>query len=196
MLEKSLSSSCSLQIIFTEVKCMIHTMYVAITRRRVWGAKPPSRWYQCRSRNHLLRDQDRDQNLIMYLRPRPAVYRDLWFETETSSNRDRDRQSAFDLFKMNPKHQVESIFLFSKKLKLHFKYTKISIISEESIAHCGLIISSLPLKIFSSGAEEAGTHSVLVKSVKRAGNSLLLSLAKIQKYLKARSLSKLRPHIF
>ena len=40
MLEENLSSSSSLQVTLTEVKCMKHMMYVAITRRGVWGAKP------------------------------------------------------------------------------------------------------------------------------------------------------------
>ena len=40
MPEKSLSSSSSFQMTFTKVKCMIPMMYVAITRRGVWGAKP------------------------------------------------------------------------------------------------------------------------------------------------------------
>ena len=43
MLEKILISSSSLQITFTEVKCMIRMMYVATTKRGVWGAKPPRR---------------------------------------------------------------------------------------------------------------------------------------------------------
>ena len=45
MLEKSLSSSSSLQMTFTEGKCLIRTMYVAITRRAVWRAKLLRRWY-------------------------------------------------------------------------------------------------------------------------------------------------------
>ena len=40
--EESLSASSSLQVTFTEVKCM---MYVAITRRGVWGAWPLGHWY-------------------------------------------------------------------------------------------------------------------------------------------------------
>ena len=40
-LEKSLSSSSSLQTTFTEVKCMIHMMYVAITRREGLGQEAP-----------------------------------------------------------------------------------------------------------------------------------------------------------
>ena len=28
-----------------EVKCMVRMTYVAITRRRVWGANPPRLWY-------------------------------------------------------------------------------------------------------------------------------------------------------
>ena len=42
MLEKSLlSSSSSLQMTFTEVKCMIRMMYVAITKRGSGGPRPP-----------------------------------------------------------------------------------------------------------------------------------------------------------
>ena len=37
MLEESLRSSSSLQVTFTEIKCK---MYVAITRKGVWGASP------------------------------------------------------------------------------------------------------------------------------------------------------------
>ena len=36
-----MSLSSSLQVTFIEVKCMVRKMYVAITRRGVWGAKPP-----------------------------------------------------------------------------------------------------------------------------------------------------------
>ena len=45
MPEKSLSLSSSLQMTFTEVKCKMPMMHVAITRRGVWGASPPRRWY-------------------------------------------------------------------------------------------------------------------------------------------------------
>ena len=40
MLEESLSSSSSLQVTFTKVKCMIRMMYVTITRRGPGGEAP------------------------------------------------------------------------------------------------------------------------------------------------------------
>ena len=57
---------------------------------------------QCCSRDHMLRDRDQDRDRIIFSRPRPrprpGVFRDPWFETETSKNRDRDRQ-LFGLLK-------------------------------------------------------------------------------------------------
>ena len=43
MIEKSLSSSSGFQVAFTEIKCMLRVMCVAITRRGVWGAKSENR---------------------------------------------------------------------------------------------------------------------------------------------------------
>ena len=44
----------------------------------------------------MLRDRDRDR--IIFSRPRPGVFRDPWFETETSKNRDRDQDRDRQLF--------------------------------------------------------------------------------------------------
>ena len=41
MLDESLSSSSSLAVTFTEIKCMIRMMCVAITRKGVWGGLGP-----------------------------------------------------------------------------------------------------------------------------------------------------------
>ena len=50
---------------------------------------------QCCSRDHMFRDRDQDRDRIIFSRPRPrprpGVFRDPWFETETSKNRDRDQ---------------------------------------------------------------------------------------------------------
>ena len=52
-------------------------------------------FHQCCSRDHMLRDRDQDRDRIIFSRPRPrprpGVFRDPWFETETSKNRDRDQ---------------------------------------------------------------------------------------------------------
>ena len=57
---------------------------------------------QCCSRDHMLRDQDQDRDRIIFSRPRPrprpGVFRDPWFETETSKNRDRDQDRDRQLF--------------------------------------------------------------------------------------------------
>ena len=56
--------------------------------------------YQCCSRDHMLRDQDRDRIIFSRPRPRPrsGVFRDAWFEIETSKNRDRDQDRDRQLF--------------------------------------------------------------------------------------------------
>ena len=57
-------------------------------------------YYQCCSRDHMLRDRDRIIFSRPRPRPRPGVFRDPWFETETSKNRDQDRdRQLFGLLK-------------------------------------------------------------------------------------------------
>ena len=46
----------------------------------------------------MLRDRDQDRDRIIFSRPRPGVFRDPWFETETSKNRDRDQDRDRQLF--------------------------------------------------------------------------------------------------
>ena len=53
---------------------------------------------QCCSRDHMLRDRDQDRDRIIFSRPRPGVFRDPRFETETSKNRDRDQDRDRQLF--------------------------------------------------------------------------------------------------
>ena len=62
------------------------------------------------------------------------------------------------------------MFIFPKKLNV--KYTRISNISEESLALYSRVINPLVLKFFSSGAEEVGMRSVYLDSLQRAGNLL------------------------